>query len=100
MKGFLGKFLHVPGGREFIIQVPGAANSSLDDKQLAEVMNWILYNFSKKELPVNFIPYSAEEINRLRKNALTDVNYIRKDLIQDLETQLDIKVTGEQALIQ
>ena len=31
MAGFVGYFLHVDGGREFIVQVPGAANAPISD---------------------------------------------------------------------
>ena len=54
MNDFVGYFLHVPGGREFIVQVPGAASAPISDQELADVMNWVLLNFSRKELPDPF----------------------------------------------
>ena len=36
MKDFVGNFLKVPGGREFLVQVPGSANAALDDARLAD----------------------------------------------------------------
>ena len=44
MRNFVGKFLDTPGGREFLVQVPGSANSPLSDAALAELLNWILIN--------------------------------------------------------
>ena len=88
----LGKFLHVKGGREFLIQVPGAALSDLDDERLANVVNWMLVNFSKEQLPRDFKPYSASEVNALRANALTEIGVTRAALIEEIERGYD---TGE-----
>ena len=46
MKNFLGNFLAVEGGREFLIRVPGSANAALTDGNLAEVLNWMLPRIS------------------------------------------------------
>ena len=39
MAGFVGQFLQVPGGREYLAQVPGVATADLSDSELAEVLN-------------------------------------------------------------
>ena len=46
VKGQLGKFLHVDGGREFLVQVPGSAQSDLNNERLAAVINWMLTTFT------------------------------------------------------
>ena len=81
IKDFAGKFLHVKGGREFLIQVPGVAQSALADAELAEVMNWLLNEFSHNELPDDFAPYSASEVGELRKTKLIEVTRTRERLI-------------------
>jgi len=81
LKGFMGYFLHVKGGREFLIQVPGAAQASLSDVELAELTNWMLHNFSRAELPVDFRPYASEEVGGLRKNTLIRVTQVRAELL-------------------
>ena len=91
MKGFLGNFLHVPGGREFLIQVPGAAHSVLDNARLADVTNWMLENFSREQLPATHVPFSAAEVGKLRKDALLDVNARRVQLLREIETQLGVR---------
>lgn len=90
MNDFVGYFLHVPGGREFIVQVPGAAGAPISDQELADVMNWMLLNFSKDELPDPFIRYNAEEIATLRKEPLIDVHHRRKELIVKIKEQLGV----------
>ena len=90
MNDFVGYFLHVPGGREFIVQVPGAANAPISDQELADVMNWLLLNFSKKELPASFEPYSAAEIGRLRREPLIEVHDRRNELIAQIRDKLGV----------
>lgn len=82
MKGFVGNFLRVPGGREFVVQVPGSANAALDDAALAALLNWMLMEISASELPENFAPYTAQEVGRHRAQPLSDVNTVRTQLIQ------------------
>ncbi len=68
--GTVSKFLLVPGGREYLIRVPGVATSPLSDQDLAEVMNWMLWRFDKEHLPASFSPYTAAEIAPLRARPL------------------------------
>lgn len=70
MRGILAKFLTVPGGREFIGQVPGVATVDLDDARLADLVNWTLHTFDAEHLPRDFRPYSAAEIAALRRHPI------------------------------
>ena len=90
MNDFVGYFLHVPGGREFIVQVPGAAGAPISDQELADVMNWMLLNFSKNELPASFVPYDAAEIAKLRKEPLIDMHHRREELIARIRGKLGV----------
>jgi hypothetical protein len=82
MQGFVGKFLTVEGGREFMVQVPGSANTALADSALAEVLNWMLLTMSADEVPANFVPYDAVEVGRLRQTPETNVLGRRAALIE------------------
>ncbi len=84
LKNEVGRFLHVPGGREFLIQVPGTSQSTLTDGEVAAVLNWILENFSSKQLPTNFVPYATEEISRHRQPPLANVSAVRAKLMEDI----------------
>ena len=70
MKHEVARFLAVPGGREFLARVPGVATVDLDDARLANLVNWTLYTFDPAHVPVDFRPYTAEEIGRLRRTPL------------------------------
>ena len=90
MNDFVGYFLHVPGGREFIVQVPGAASAPISDRELADVMNWMLLNFSRNELPDPFVPYDAEEIGKLREEPLIDILRRREGLLTQIKDKLGV----------
>ena len=85
LSGQLGKFLHVTGGREFLVQVPGSAQSDLDDERLTAVINWMLVTFSPDELPEDFQPYTVPEVNALRRTPLVDVKGTRAVLMERIQ---------------
>ena len=85
LAGSVARFLGVPGGREYLVQVPGVAQAPLDDAALAAVVNWMLERFDKAHLPADFVPYSGAEIGRLRGSPLTDVEGTRARLLRAIE---------------
>jgi len=78
----VAKFLWVPGGREYLVRVPGTAQSELSDARTAALLNWILREFSPNEVPADFVPYSEAEVARLRHVPLTDVVSVRRALTE------------------
>ena len=82
MNGFVANFLKVPGGREYLVQVPGSAQAALSDERLAALLNWILTSFSEKQLPEGFVPYSAAEVRKLRIHPIVKVTSTRAELVQ------------------
>lgn len=85
LKNEVGRFLHVDGGREYLVQVPGTSQSPMTDAEIAEVLNWILKNFSADQLPAEFIPYTGEEVSKLRPEPLANVNDTRESLVAAIE---------------
>ena len=82
--GYVGNFLKTPSGREYLVRVPGSANSSLNNKQLAEVLNWIILEFGKTSIPKKMKYYTAKEVSKLRQDPLFEVAEYRKQLILKL----------------
>jgi len=81
-RGQVGKFLSVPGGRAYLIQVPGTAQSELSDARTAAVLNWIVREFSPGEVPADFVPFTEAEVARYRHAPLIDVFAVRRKLIR------------------
>ncbi len=88
IKDFVAYFLHSPAGRDFLIQVPGVATSSLADDQLAELMNWLVVTYSKAQLPRSFEPYSVTEVAALRGNLEPDPGAARMRILRDIAREL------------
>jgi hypothetical protein len=82
LRDHMARFLSVDGGREFLIRVPGAAMSDLEDARLAAVVNWMLRTFDPETLPQDFVPYGAEEVAALRSDPLIDVKGERARLMR------------------
>jgi hypothetical protein len=81
--GTVSKFLGVPGGREYLGRVPGVATSPLGNADLAELMNWMFWRFDKEHMPADFVPFTADEIGRLRAQPLRlEATQMRADLLK------------------
>ena len=94
LRNQMGRFLSVPGGREFLVQVPGSAQTALNDADLAHLLNWMLLRFSAAQLPANFQPYTAAEVGALRKQPLARVSEVRSELLERIARQEQLQVSG------
>lgn len=77
----VAKFPAVPGGREYLVQVPGVASSSLSDQEIAAVLNWMLTKFGPAEWTTRYAQYTVEEVSTLRKHPLTETDSRRAELV-------------------
>ena len=89
LAGAVAKFTNVPGGREYLVRVPGVATSPLGNVELAELMNWLLWRFDATHLSPTFRPYTAAEIAALRSRPLrTEAASTRARLMRKIEASL------------
>jgi len=72
LRSVLGELATTAEGRDYILRVPGVAQNSMTDKQLAAVLNWVMTEFNSDTLPKDFSPYNEDEVAEARKNVLTD----------------------------
>lgn len=89
MKDFVGNFLKVEGGREFLVRVPGMSQSALNNAQLADLLNWLLdkNGVAGASMPEHYQPYTEEEVARIRKVSLLNLPEVRADLIKRMNDQ-------------
>jgi hypothetical protein len=66
----------------------------LNDAQIATVMNWVLGNMSKDNLPRDFSPYSADEVHRYRAIRLAELSKTRRSLLDQLVT-MKVRISAE-----
>lgn len=79
--GVPGRIEALPGGREYLIRVPGVAQAALPDDRLAEVVNFMLTEFSADTLTRDFTPFSAAEIGLHRGATLEDPLRSRAEIL-------------------
>lgn len=80
----VGLFARLSAGREYLIRLPGSADSLLDDTELARVLNWMLATYSPQQLPADFKPFTAAEVSAVRPHPYDDVAAVRQKLEQAL----------------
>lgn len=84
LKDRVGYYLTIPQGRAYLAQVPGAANSLLDDRQLTAVLNWIIVEFAGASRPAQFEPLAIDEVARYRRTRPDDIDALRHTLAAEI----------------
>ena len=87
LRDLVGKFLRVSGGREYLIRVPGSAQSELSNRELAELLSWIIRRFGPEEDAAELAPFTAEEVGSARGRQLVDVDSVRRDLLRRIDAR-------------
>ena len=82
VRGEMGRLLAVTGGREYLIQVPGAATAPVSDRELAAIVNYMLASFSSATMPAGFEPFTEAEVARLRRSWLSNPQPVRARLLE------------------
>ena len=85
----LGSYMRTPEGRNYVLRVPGAANSALSDPQLAGVLNWIAMRFSATQLPGDVSWFTPDEVAQVRHTPLADVLATRREIVRSLAASGD-----------
>jgi mono/diheme cytochrome c family protein len=80
----LSRFMRTPEGRDYVLRVPGAANSALSDAQLAAVLNWLAVTFDANASASTPAPFTGEEVSRLRHAPLASVLAARSAVVRGL----------------
>jgi mono/diheme cytochrome c family protein len=83
LAGSVSLFMRTPEGRNYVLRVPGAANSVLSDAQLAAVLNWLAERYGVPDAPAP-PPFSAEEVGRVRHTPLANVQATRREVLRRL----------------
>jgi cytochrome c553 len=83
LAGALARFMRTSEGRNYVLRVPGAANSTLSDAQLAAVLNWLAESYRlPPEAPPP--PFTLEEVSAVRRTPLADVQGTRREVVRAL----------------
>jgi hypothetical protein len=74
-------------GRDYVIRVPGVAQSPLSSADTAALLNWMARNLSDVPPPPGFTDYSASEVQSLRGRPLVQVRPVRARLLKAAAAQ-------------
>jgi mono/diheme cytochrome c family protein len=80
----LGLYMRSAAGRNYVLRVPGAANSVLSDAQLAGVLNWLAQTFNADELSGDVPLFTTAEVTSLRHSPLPSVLATRREVVSAL----------------
>lgn len=89
----VGAFVGTAEGRAYLMHVPGVIGSSLSDKEIAGVMNYIVDTYAGTSRPAHFQPFTAEEVTALKATPIGNVVKYRRTVSALLAAQ-GIEVAG------
>ncbi len=83
LAGSLALFMRSAAGRDYLLRVPGAANSALTDAQLTAVLNWLAESFPPAGAPAPE-PFTVAELAKARRLPLANVQERRREVVRAL----------------
>ena len=73
LAGRVGWFMCTPEARAYLIRLPNVAHSRIrDNAELADMMNYVVFVLGHGSAPAGTPPFTADEVARERKLALTN----------------------------
>lgn len=82
----LQRFMRTAEGRNYVLRVPGAANSALSDEQLAAVLNWLARTYDSNAPASAPSPFTTNEVAAHRHQPLLSVLATRRAVVRNLAT--------------
>jgi mono/diheme cytochrome c family protein len=83
LRGTLSRISGGALGREYVMRVPGVTQSSLSSAELAEVLNWAIYEFSDAGAAKATRPFTAAEVESARSKPLLEINATRAKVLSE-----------------
>ena len=85
LAGSIALFMRSAEGRDYVLRVPGAANSALGDAQLAAVLNWLAERFPPDGAArTSAAPFTEAEVRARRRTPLANVKERRSQVVRAL----------------
>ena len=87
LRGQVGNFLCLPEGRAYLVRLPSIAASPLTDLQVADLMNFVVFDLGlARQAPDGYAKYSEQEVRGLRAQPLNNVQLTsyRAELVDEL----------------
>jgi mono/diheme cytochrome c family protein len=84
-RGTLARIAGTSPGRDYVLRVPGVTQSTLSAREVAEVLNWLLAEFSGAAAAGGIRPFTAAEVASARNRTLLEVTPARARLLGDAQ---------------
>ena len=86
LKDQVGYFLQLPEGRRYLGRLPNIAFATLSDRELADLLNYMVFILGGDSAPKDAKPYTVQEVASLRKQPLNEVALFeyRAALVEEL----------------
>jgi mono/diheme cytochrome c family protein len=86
LRGRAGWFLCDAAGRDYVARLPNIVFSHLADAELADMLNYVVFDLGGASAPKGARPYSAAEVSRTRREPLSipDLESYRAKVVQGL----------------
>jgi mono/diheme cytochrome c family protein len=86
LRNRVGWFLCTPEGRDYIVELPDVAFAGVSDQELADILNFMMFDLGGASTPKSAKPYSAAEVKQLRENSTlrTGVHARRQQVVAAL----------------
>lgn len=77
LRGRTGYFLCDPEARAYLIRLPNVSHSRItDNAELADLLNYVVFDLGGTSAPASSPPFTAEEVTRERPRTLSDVSLV------------------------
>lgn len=78
----LARLAALPGGRAYILRVPGVTQTTLEPERTAEVLNYTLRAFGGAEVARRIAPFTAAEVATARSAPLLEISATRAGVLE------------------
>jgi hypothetical protein len=91
-------FAQLAAGRRYLVQVPGTSQSPLSNREVAELLNWMMRNLSTRPMPPGLADFTEAEVASYRAQRLTDVAGSRANLLAAIAARAatDVRIRDSQ----
>jgi hypothetical protein len=99
LRGQVGYFLCMPEARAYLIRLPSVATSPLSDRELADLMNFVVFDLGGAAgAPREYDKFTETEVHDLRQRPLKDaaLTKYRAGLVEQLITRCNAPATLRQ----
>jgi len=83
MRTDLARLVTSPGGRAYVLRVPGVTQSTLEPEALAEVLNYTVREFAGRAVARKVEPFTAADVVAARARPLLEITETRAGLVSD-----------------